>query len=112
MVVGALKLVLHAGEAGEPEGQAQGGCAPSETGVKAKFNASVAEVGANDLWQRIELGFAVCGNENGFVEKQLAEIGRFVERLALAEIVDERIEVMNLKDMTWAPLAGDQWARP
>jgi len=74
--------------------------------VRAKFNAAVSEVGANDLWQRLELGFAVCSNQSAHVERQLDEIGRFVERLALAEVVDVRVELMNLKDMTWAPAAA------
>ncbi len=72
--------------------------------VRARFNAAVAEVGSNDLWQRLELGFAVCGNESAFVQRQLDEIGRFVERQALAEVTDMRQEIMSLKDMTWSPL--------
>ncbi len=81
--------------------------------VRARFNAGAAEVGANDLWQRIELGFSVVGNDHGFVDHQLAEIARFIERLALAEVVDERREVMSLKDLTWAPLAAgrEPWGR-
>ena len=111
MVVGALKLILHLDGAGSLKAKRKVVRSITDR-TRAKFNVSVSEVGANDLWQRIELGFAVCANQHGFVEKQLAEVGRFVERLALAEIVDERIEVMSLKDMTWAPLAGDQWTRP
>ena len=109
MVVGAMTLTLHAGGADNLKAKRKVVRSISDR-VKAKFNVSVAEVGANDLWQRIELGFAVCGNEHGFVERQLGGVGRFVERMALAEIVDERIEVMNLKDMTWAPLADGRWA--
>ncbi|HYQ60748.1 MAG TPA: DUF503 domain-containing protein, partial [Desulfatiglandales bacterium] len=30
--------------------------------VKNKFNASVAEVGSNDNWQRIEIGVTTVGN--------------------------------------------------
>lgn len=77
--------------------------------VRARFNVAVAEVGSNDLWQRLELGFAVCGNETAHVQRQMDEIGRFVERQALAEVVDVRVEIMNLKDMTWAPLARGGW---
>jgi len=77
--------------------------------VRSRFNAAAAEVGANDLWQRIELGFAVCGNETGFVDRQMDEISRFVERLALAEVVDVRAEIINLKDMAWAPAGKPPW---
>jgi len=77
--------------------------------VRARFNAAAGEVGANDLWQRLELGFAVCGNEVGFVERQMDELTRFVERQALAEVTDVRMEVVNLKDMAWAPSRQAPW---
>jgi uncharacterized protein YlxP (DUF503 family) len=77
--------------------------------VRNKFNASAAEVGGNELWQRIELGFSVCGNQHSHVQNQLEELTRFVERLALAEVVDVRVEIMNLKDMTWAPASDLGW---
>ncbi len=69
--------------------------------VRAKFNAAAAEVDANDLWQRLEIGFSVCGNKVAQVEEQMRNITRFVESLGLAEIVDVRLEVMNLKNMSW-----------
>ncbi len=78
--------------------------------VRARFNAAAAEIGAQDLWQRIELGFTVCGNQTAHVDNQLETIRRFVERLALAEITDVRRELINLKEMTWAPAAPNDWA--
>lgn len=78
--------------------------------VRARFNAAAAEIGSQDLWQRIELGFSVCGNEPAHVDSQLGSIRRFVERLALAEITDVRLELINLKEMTWAPAAPNDWA--
>ncbi len=108
MVVGALMLTLHLPESGSLKAKRKVVRSITDR-VRARFNAAAAEVGANDLWQRIELGFAVCGNQTSFVGRQLDEIGRFVERLALAEVVDVRIEVLNLKDMTWAPAADTPW---
>lgn len=102
MVVGALVMTLHLPEAGSLKTKRKVVRSLTDR-VRAKFNAAAAEVGSNDLWQRLELGFAVCGNQTGHVSRQLDEIERFVERLALAEVVDVRVEVMNLKDMAWAP---------
>jgi len=102
MVVGALMLTLHLPEAGDLKAKRKVVRSILDR-VRAKFNAAAAEVGANDLWQRLELGFVVCGNQAAHVNRQLDEIGRFVERLALAEVVDARIEVMNLKEMAWVP---------
>jgi uncharacterized protein len=105
MVVGALQLTLHLGQAGDLKAKRRVARAIVDR-VRAKFNAAAAEVGGAGLWQRLELGFTVCGNEVAHVHNQLDEIGRFVERLALAEVVDARVEVMNLKDMAWAPAVG------
>ena len=77
--------------------------------VKARYNAAVAEVGGNDLWQRMELGFAFCGNDIGHVDNQMDQVARFVEGLYLAEVVDVAKEVFNLKEMTWAPGEPNEW---
>jgi uncharacterized protein YlxP (DUF503 family) len=108
MVVGALKLTLHLGEAGSLKTKRKVVRSITDR-VRAKFNAAAAEVGSNELWQRIELGFSACGNQPAHVQKQLEELTHFVERLALAEVVDVRVEVMNLKDMTWAPASDLGW---
>jgi uncharacterized protein len=108
MVVGALMMTLHVPESGSLKVKRKVVRSITDR-VRSRFNAAAAEVGANDLWQRIELGFAVCGNQTSFVDKQMDEISRFVERLALAEVVDVRVEVMNLKEMTWAPAADPPW---
>ncbi|MCJ7684080.1 MAG: DUF503 domain-containing protein, partial [Desulfobacteraceae bacterium] len=36
--------------------------------VKAKFNVSVAEVGSNDKWQKIELGVSAIGNDRRHID--------------------------------------------
>lgn len=108
MVVGALSMTLHVADSGGLKPKRKVARAILDR-VRAKFNAAAAEVGGQDTWQRLELGFAVCGNESAHVQHQLDEIGRFVERLALAEVLDVRVELMPLNDMTWAPAAGTPW---
>lgn len=108
MVVGALVMTLHLPEAGSLKTKRKVVRSLLDR-VRAKFNAAAAEVGSNELWQRLELGFTVCGNQTDHVGRQLDEIERFVERLALAEVVDVRLEVMNLKDMAWAPSVSGKY---
>jgi hypothetical protein len=108
MVVGALRMTLHLGEGASLKAKRKVVRSLAER-VRSRFNAAAAEVGANDLWQRLELGFAVCGNEVGFVERQVDEISRFVERQALAEVVDARTEIISLKDMAWGPAGQGPW---
>lgn len=64
--------------------------------IKNRFNASVAEVGSHDIWQRAQIGIAVAGNEGSFVNSQLDRIVDFVEAMHLAEITETDMEVISL----------------
>ncbi|MBI5522985.1 MAG: DUF503 domain-containing protein [Desulfarculus sp.] len=108
MVVGALMMTLHVQGASDLKAKRKVTRSVIDR-VRAKFNAAASELGSGDLWQRLELGFAVCSNEVAHAQRQLDEIGRFVERLALAEVVDVRQEVLSLKDMAWAPAVKPPW---
>lgn len=60
------------------------------------FNASVAEVGANDSLQRAEIGMAFVGNDRRVINSKLDKAVNLVENLQLAEIIDSHMEIMNL----------------
>jgi uncharacterized protein YlxP (DUF503 family) len=64
--------------------------------VKSKFNAAVAEVGANDKWQKIELGVSTVGNDRRHIDSSLNHILDFLESLCLAQIVNTEIDIINL----------------
>jgi uncharacterized protein YlxP (DUF503 family) len=64
--------------------------------VKHKFNASIAEVGSNDKWQKIELGISTVGNDRRHIDASLSNILGFLESLYLAEIVDSETEIFNM----------------
>ena len=64
--------------------------------LKHKFNASVAEVGSNDNWQRIEIGVTTVSNDRRHVDSSLSNILGFIESMSLAEIVNVETEVINL----------------
>ncbi|HVX94480.1 MAG TPA: DUF503 domain-containing protein [Polyangia bacterium] len=64
--------------------------------VQQKFNASIAEVGENDVWQRAVLGLALVGNERRFVESQLDEVLSFIR--SKAEVLDETKELQTFSD--------------
>jgi uncharacterized protein YlxP (DUF503 family) len=64
--------------------------------VKHRFNAAIAEVGANDNWQKIELGISTVGNDRRHVESSLGNIVAFLESLYLAEIVNTEAEILSL----------------
>jgi uncharacterized protein len=93
MVVGTLTLELHL---------------PASDSLKAKrsvlnrvkerlrtgFNASVAEVDHQDLWQRATLGVAVVGSAPGLLDNVLRDILRAVEREDRLQVLDFQIRVV------------------
>ncbi len=64
--------------------------------VQQKFNASIAEVGDNDVWQRAVIGLSLVGNERRFVESQLDEVLAFIR--GKAEVLDEERELQTFND--------------
>ncbi len=64
--------------------------------VKSRFNVSIAEVGSNDKWQKIELGISAVGNDRRHIDSSLNHILSFLESLYLAEIVQTEMEILNV----------------
>jgi len=64
--------------------------------VRNKFNMSIAEVGSNDRWQKIELGVSAIGNDRRHIDSSLNSVLRFLDSLCLAQIVDTEMEIFNL----------------
>jgi uncharacterized protein YlxP (DUF503 family) len=66
------------------------------TRLQNSFNASVAEVGANNSHQRAEIGLAFVGNDRRVINSKLDKALNLVEDMHLAEIVNTELEIMNL----------------
>lgn len=60
------------------------------------FNLSVAEIGANDVYQRAEIGFAVVGNDHGLVNSKIDKIFNMAESMSLAEILETKMEIFSI----------------
>jgi uncharacterized protein YlxP (DUF503 family) len=63
--------------------------------VRNNFNASVAEVGANDVYQRAEIGIALAGNDRQVINAKLDKVFNLVEDLGLAEVIDSEYEIIT-----------------
>jgi len=61
--------------------------------VRSGFNASVAEVEHQDLWQRATLGIAVVGGAPGALDNVLRDILRAVEREDRLQVLDFQIQI-------------------
>ena len=77
MFVGVLRLTLHLPEPGSLKSKRHLLRSAIDR-VKARFNVSIAEVGANDLWQRSVVGVAAVGNDRAFVNETLDKVADFV----------------------------------
>ncbi len=56
--------------------------------IKVRFNASIAEVDYNDLWNRSVIGVAVVSNKKALCESMILKINDFIDN-------DERVEIIN-----------------
>ncbi len=61
-----------------------------------KFNASVAEVGSNDIYQRAEIGFSLVGNDAALINSKIDKIFNMADDLGLAEIIDTEMEIIHI----------------
>lgn len=64
--------------------------------VKARFNVAIAETGANDKWQKIELGISAIGNDRRHIDASLNRVLQFLESLYLAQMVNSDLEILNI----------------
>jgi len=64
--------------------------------LRNKFNASVAEIGANDIHQRAEIGFSMVGNDKRVINSKLDKAFNLVDTMGLAEIIDTEMELFTL----------------
>ena len=60
------------------------------------FNVSVAEVGAQDIYQKSEIGFSLVGSDRRVVNSKIDKIINMVEQLGLAEVVNSEMEIINI----------------
>jgi len=71
--------------------------------AKSRYNAAIAEVGENDIWQRAQLGAAVVANDRRFVDEMLAKLTRDIEHNADASLLAREVEIETYSQMHAAP---------
>jgi uncharacterized protein YlxP (DUF503 family) len=63
--------------------------------VRGTFNVSAAEVEDMDFTDRATIGIVAVGNDRRYIEGMLDKIVGFVDRLALADVLDATKELQN-----------------
>lgn len=61
--------------------------------IRSRFNASVAEVDHQELWQRAAIGVAIVGEERGVVDRVLHDILACVESEDRLSVLDYLIQI-------------------
>ena len=64
--------------------------------LRNNFNASVAEVGSNDIYQKAEIGLSLVGNDAALINSKIDKLLNMAEDMGLAEIVDTEMEIIHL----------------
>ena len=64
--------------------------------VQNNFNASVAEVGAHDIYQKAEIGFSLVGTDQRVINSKSDKILNMLDDTGLAEFVDSELEIIHL----------------
>ncbi len=60
------------------------------------FNASVAEVADNEIYQRAVIGISLVGSDRRMINAKLDKLFNFAEDLGLAEMIDTQLEIISL----------------
>jgi len=92
MVIGTMRLEIHLPEADSLKAKR---CVVNHVKerVRHRFNASIAEVGHQELWQRTTLGVAVVGEAAPVLDRALHEILAVIEREERLAVLDYAIEI-------------------
>jgi len=95
MVIGTLRIELHLFDNHSLKGKRKVVKSIVDK-VKNKYNVSIAEVGSNDKWQKIELGVSAVGNDRRHIDSSLTHLLAFIDSLCLAQFVDSEMEIFSL----------------
>ncbi len=84
MIIAALSLSLLIPEVSSLKGKRKVILALKDR-IKARFNVSIAEVGALDLWQRARLGVVAVANDERMLNSKMDKLLNYIESTGLVE---------------------------
>jgi uncharacterized protein YlxP (DUF503 family) len=95
MVVGVGKIVLHIHGCRSLK-EKRSIIKPMIRQIQNHFNVSAAEVGAQDVHQKSEIGFALIGSQRRMINAKIDKIFNMVEDIGPAEVVNCEMEIITL----------------
>ena len=93
MVVGILRLEIYLSDSGSLKDK-RSVLKSLKDQLHNRFNVAVAEVEANDLWQRATLGVASIGSNHGYVNGCLSQVVEWMREQHAAELINVEQEML------------------
>ena len=93
MTIGFCRLVLHLPDAGSLK-QKRSVIKSLTTRIRQKFNVSVSELDAQDLWQKAIIGVAIVSSDSVFANQVINKVVDLVEMEHQAQLIDYSVELM------------------
>ena len=93
MIVGLLTLDLHIPEANSLKSKRMVIRSLIER-IKNKFNVSIAEVDAQNLWQRSIIGIAYVSNETVMINRVFEKIRTQINNTHSVELINSEMEML------------------
>ena len=66
--------------------------------VRSKYHIALVEVGGQDTWQRLVLGFSVTGTDRGYTEATVDKVLRAIENVGEARIANVERDALVYND--------------
>jgi uncharacterized protein len=94
LVIAALSLTLLVPEVGSLKGKRKVIHSLKDR-IKARFNVSIAEVGALDLWQKARLGVVAVANDERMLKSKMDKLLNYIESTGLVEPLSAELEFIH-----------------
>lgn len=94
MIVGVLRIQLHIPSSSSLK-EKRRRLNALKSRIRSSFNASVAEVGGQEKWQRSEVAVACVGMTRQVVDSMLARIVQAVESFDGLQVIDHEMELIG-----------------
>jgi hypothetical protein len=93
MIVGLLTLDLHLPEADSLKSKRLL-IKSLKDRIKNRYNVSIAEVDAHNLWQRSVIAMACVANEKRLINQVFEDVKKLIESMPSVELVDSTMEML------------------
>ena len=94
MVVGVLHIEVHLPRAQSLKDK-RSVVKSLKDQIRGRFNVAVAEVEANDLWQRATIGVSAVGGDRTYVEGLLHEVAEWIRATHLVYVIQIKEESIS-----------------